>query len=302
MNTKLFSTTFMLCLPLVFGVAAVNPHQAAVAAPIVSSVSVQSSTREIGNEEWKALSLSAGRMIKHTDQAHLAIVQNNSSLALEHIAKGLKLAAIIENAIPSVQVETEIKSGDLVYKDSDDVTPLLIPIYNNMFRYDIMAPVMRAKNKGDGSAQLTVMEAGVDYSTEYLNVRTAKTFLESAQRLLNENKFDQADNMLSTLLDRGVSFENVMIEMPLSHAVDLMAVSQRAFNEGNDQKAEATLRQASNVMANYIKTVKTKDRIALEQFRMNLDELADIVHDQARHQTFSSKFSHLWNDMTAALR
>lgn len=303
MKTKPLSIAVAVVFLFVLGTSAENPsHTANAAESIVSKVSVVSSTRDISDNEWKTLSFTAGRIIKHVDQARLAIVQMNKTQALDCITKGLMLTAIIHNTIPPVQVETEITSGDLVYKDSDDAAQLLIPIYNDSFRYDILAPVMRAKSEAQNQPSLKLVEAGIDYTTEYLDLHIAKMFLESAQRFLEDDKLADADKMLSSLLNRGIIFDNVNYEMPLSRAINLMAFSERAYNDGDVKASEAALRQASDIMSDYIKTVKTNERVILEKIRISLDDLADIVHDSARHTSFHSKFSSLWNELTGKIR
>lgn len=294
-------SSLVLVLSAVLTIGVFGPNSYAENS-ITSTITVHSASKTISDAEWRDLSYSAERIIKHADQARLAIEQKNKQTAIEQVEKGMTLVKIIENVVPPMQVNTEIKAGEIVYTDEDNVIQLLIPIYNNAIRYDILAPVMRAKSEAKNQPSLKVLQEGVDFSTEYLDISIAKMYLESAKRLLQGDNLPEADKMLINLLDRGTVFENVEYELPMSRATHLMGAAEKAYNEGNYAASESDLRQASDVMSEYIKTLKTEERVLLEKVSDNLNELADIVHDQNRHSSFSSKFSSLWNELTGIMR
>lgn len=303
MSTQTILRPFKLVFVLVTGFVVTSYCANAYADnSITSTVSIHSASKTISDNEWQTLSYSAGRIIKHVDLARIAIDQKNKQPAIEQVEKGLLLVKIIETVVPPVEVNTEIKAGDVVYKDEDRVNEILIPIYNNSVRYDILAPVMRAKSEVKNQPPLKVLQEGIDFSTEYLNAAIARLYLESAKRFLQEDKLAEADKMLAELLDRGTVFESVQYEMPMSRAVSLMGASEKAYNENNFAASETFLRQASDAMSEYAKTLKTEERVIMERVSTNLNDLADVVHDQTRHSSFSSKFSSLWNEITGMIR
>ncbi|MBI1389784.1 MAG: hypothetical protein GC154_15200 [bacterium] len=283
-----------------FALTAARSASADDSAPskIMSSVTVKSATSEITGDEWRSLSYSAGLILKHVDQARIAIAQKNKDDALVHVNQGLTLVHIINNVLPPVVVETQIKAGDAVYHDRDQYNPFLVPIYNESIRYDILAPVMRAQNIE--TPQL--LKAGVDYSTENLNVQTAGDDLNAAQRLLQNNDLIGADAVLNDLFNRSVMFETVQYELPISGVVRQLAISERQFNNGNYIAAEKALRQASDLLSDTIKNIKTEDRVLMERMRQNIVDLADVVHDQARRPSFTSHFTSIWNNLTSFMR
>jgi len=304
MNTQTITRSFTKILVLAIGLAiGVYGTNAYAEESIKSTVTVHSASKTISDTEWQTLSYSAGRIIKHVDLARFSIDQKNKQGAIDQVEKGLTLVQIIESVIPPVQVNTEIKAGDVVYKDEDNVNEALIPIYNNSVRYDILAPVMRAKNEAaKNQPSVKVLQEGIDFSTEYLKIHIAKTYLESAKHCLQSDNLVEADKMLVDLLDRGTVFESVQYEMPMSRAASLMGASEKAYNENNYTASETFLRQAADVMSEYAKTLKSEDRVILERVCTNLNDLADVVHDQNRHSSFSSKFSSLWNEITGIIR
>ncbi len=119
--------------------------------------------------------------------------------------------------------------------------------------------------------------------------------------MLENDNFIDADRMLLTFLDRGITFENVVYELPFSRAVSLMGISERAFKDKKYNLSEKALRDAADCMSDYAKTLKDEERQFVVKLEMSLNDLADIVHDQARRPTFSSNFYSVWHTLTSSL-
>ncbi len=109
--------------------------------------------------EARNVSVVAERVLKHVENARLAILDNNTDKALRQVDQGLKLVSIIENTVPKLKVTTDIKSGDISYHDEDDVTQRFITVFNESYLEDIVTPVVQAKKAGVGK-QLETKEEG----------------------------------------------------------------------------------------------------------------------------------------------
>ncbi len=149
---------------------------------ITSQVDVHPMAPLTDREEVE-VSFAAGRILKHIAQARQAIGQKKNDAAASHIAQGLKLVAIIESVLPHAKVKAEIKSGDLVYTDEDDVTARYITLFDELERRDIISPVMQAKkeaeqkhSQGNASAPsrapvpIAVSRADIAYSSAKLDI------------------------------------------------------------------------------------------------------------------------------------
>jgi len=80
----------------------------------------------------RAVSIAAGRLLRHAYEARVALQTEDKTAALENIDKGLSLAGIIEQAVPGYTVKSKIGAGDPSYEgeDEDSVNSTIIPIFD----------------------------------------------------------------------------------------------------------------------------------------------------------------------------
>lgn len=201
-----------------------GPGQGQQQASITSDVQV-TSQGELSEEERRSLSLAAGRLLKHVHQARQAIHQQQKQQAMGHIDKGLTLAQIIESAVPIHEVTARIQAGDMTYEDKERVKQLIVPIYTELEKVTLMAPLRAAKQeaaKNGGSARelspgkpsqqspsarpsqpsqpaMTPVVAGVEVHHTHimLDVSAAKEHLRAAKQALNNDKDEAADGALA---------------------------------------------------------------------------------------------------------
>ncbi len=148
MNINLYSRSTLVLFVMILGLSICLPGMNATAETAISStVTINSSTKTITDSEWYSLSYSANCLIKHIDEARMAIDLKDKEGALAQLDKGMTLVNIIKTVLPTAQVSTDIKAGEYVYHDEDYVNIVLIPVYNEIIRYDILRPVIEAKIK-----------------------------------------------------------------------------------------------------------------------------------------------------------
>ena len=200
-----------------------QPGQGQQQARITADVQV-TPQGQLSEEERRALSLAAGRLLKHVHQARQAINQQQAQQAMGHIDKGLTLVQIIESAVPTYQVTARIQAGNTVYEEKDQVKQLMVPIYTELEKVTLMAPLMAAKQEtskhgrahhesmsGKPSQQssaeqssqpfraaMTPVVTGVELHHTHImfDVSTAKEHLQAAKRALNNDKYEVADAAL----------------------------------------------------------------------------------------------------------
>ena len=209
-------------------------------------------------QESQAMSLAAGRILLHADDARIAITEEDKKTALKEIKQGLILVKLIQNTIPKYKVTTTIKAGDATYTDEEEVSRRFVQVFNEQYIQDVIAPVVQAKTNnlkhpGPKGGDLPAIE---DYSiwsqsTMKLNIALADDALALAKEELKKGHFDNADTALALLQTEGVVFEYSAVELPLTEAADDLKLAQLEISEGKTNQAQATLKRASEHLKKY---------------------------------------------------
>ena len=211
-DIKMKSASFRLKMAAITLTALTAMPCLAIAA-ISSSVNVTPPPTKLTAEEWRSLSLSGSRILKHTDQALTALADKNNEGALTNIGQGLKLVEIINSVLPASKVTTNIKNGTLEYKDADDVKPGFVPIYREYDSIDVLSPVTELKQFNAGTRQPgtvpDVAYAALDCTSVKLDIRLAKRDLESAEELVKKDDVKAATAALRGILTTGVILSSV---------------------------------------------------------------------------------------------
>ncbi len=226
-------------------------------ARIIAEMDIKPMTT-LSAQESQAMSLAAGRVLLHTEDARIALLAEDKETALKEIEQGLTLVKLIENTIPKYKVTTTIKAGDVTYSDEDKVNKRFVQVFNEQYIEDVIAPVVQAKAKrlkhrGHKSGHASAIE---DYSiwsqsTMKLDIVMAGDALALAREELDKGHFDNADVALALLQTEGVVFEYFAVELPLSEAADDLKLAQLEISEGKTDQAQATLERASDNLKKY---------------------------------------------------
>ena len=214
------------------------------------------------DEEMRAVSFSAGRILKHVDQAIRAIAKQDKSTALTQIDKGITLAKIIEQSIPLTTVKSTIKAGTLQYWDEDTVKSLTVPIYQELDTISILEPVVAAKKAAAAKAGTAakkapakehVEEVGESYIGITLNVGDAKAYLETAKDALAKGQFDAASKDLAAIQEK-VTVVYAGERGPLAEAREDLALAHLDMDQGFRKEAQVALTDASESLSQYEKS------------------------------------------------
>lgn len=225
-------------------------------------ITVDTKLEQIGqpltDEEMRAVSFSAGRILKHVDQAIQAIAKQEKSTALTHIDKGLTLAGIIEQSLPLTTVKSTIKAGKLQYSDEDKVKSLTVPIYQELDMVSILEPVVAAKKATAAKASKApakgrIEEVGESYLGITLNVADAKTYLETAKDALAKGHVDAASKDLAAIQEK-VTVVYAGERGPLAEAREDLALAHFDMEHGFRKEAQVALTDASESLSRYEKS------------------------------------------------
>jgi hypothetical protein len=283
---------------------------------ILSKVEVQSAAA-LSEEEAEQVSFAAGRILKHIAQARDAIREGKKDAATGHVEQGLKLVTIIDSVLPHHKVKTEIKSGELLYKDEDDVAPRYVTLFDELERRDIISPVWQAKKeaarpgaRGDAAQPdtdkppegIVVTRADMAYSAAKLDVALAGYMLGRAKRELHEGKPENADNALLAVQARGVLFEYEEVELPLEEAADNLKLAETEMKEGREDAAEMALRVAIDELKRYEKLVGENRAAEVQALHREIArlsaELEKVSPSEAQREKYAAKISEWWQRAT----
>jgi len=232
----------------------------------------------LSGKESQALSLAAGRILLHTDNARQAIANKDKALALKEINQGLTLVKVINNALPKYRVTTEIKAGDATYKAEDDVSRRYVTVFDEQFIENVVTPVVQAK-KHAASHGLEPIEdfSQLNRSTMKLDVGLAGDALALAKAELGKGKNDNADAALTLLQTTGITFEFDEVELPLTEAADNLKQAELEISEGKSEDARATLKLASDDLKKYEGNVGESRAKEVRELNQKIDTLASSL-------------------------
>jgi hypothetical protein len=227
-------------------------------ARITADTKLERIGQPLTDEEMRAVSFSAGRILKHVDQAIQAIAKKDKGTALTQIDKGLTLAKVIEQSLPVTTVKSTIKAGKLQYSDEDRVKSMTVPIYQELDMISILEPVVAAKkatatkaSKAPGKEH--VEEVGESYIGITLNVADAKTYLETAKDALTKGHFDAASKDLAAIQEK-VTVVYAGEHGPLAEAREELALAHFDMDQGFRKEAQVALTDASESLSRYEKS------------------------------------------------
>jgi len=258
-----------------------SAHAAADKARITAETDIKPLVT-LSAQESQAMSLAAGRILLHADDARIAIALENKETALKELEQGLTLVKVVENALPKYKVTTTIKTGDVTYSDEDKVSNRFVPVFNEQYIEDVIAPVVQAKtdkSKRHGHRAGKSPRAIEDYSvwrqsTMKLNIVMADDALNLAKDELGKGHFDNADMALTLLQSEGVVFEFDALELPLTEAADDLKLAQLEVSEGNVDQAQATLKRASDNLKKYESITGESRAKEVRELQKKIDKLA----------------------------
>jgi YfdX protein len=261
---------------------------------------------QLSEEERRALSLAAGRLLKHVHQARQATNQQQKQQAMGHIDKALTLVQIIESAVPTYQVTARIESGNMAYEEKEQVKQLMVPIYAELEKVTLMVPLMAAKQEaakngatthgsvsGKQSQQssaeqpsrtaMTPVVAGVEahHTHIMLDVGAAEEHLQAAKQALNNNKYEVTDGALAAV-QRGVSFAYIEVDLPLLRARENLMLAKAQVQAGQVQDARINLEAAAQALERYGQHADKSHASQVQSLQKEIQNYAQQLPPQAQ--------------------
>jgi len=259
-------------------------------------------------EESKAVSVAAGRILKHVNDAREDIQEEKKKEALEDIEQGLTLVKIIEKAVPPVKVKAEIQAGDIKYQHEEEERQTLIPIFEELDQVDVVGPTKEVKKeKGSKSGKKrpvssAVTYSGIEFTSLDLNLPWAKRNLIRAKKALEDNRSDDADMALLNIQTRGVLFGLVEDYLPLREAADNLKLAEFELKNGQTSEAKAALTGASDALKDYEKIAGENRSKDVKKLHEEIDDLSGKLEHQNDREGVTKKISSWWDRVTKWLK
>ncbi len=258
------------------------------------------------DQESQVISLAAGRILLHTDNARIAIAAKDKKTAMEEIEQGLTLVKLVERSLPKYKITTKIKTDDVTYSDEDEVSRRFVTVYNEQFIEDVIAPVVHEKAKtlkGRHGHKSTNSRFFEDYSVwrqaaMKLNIVMADNALKLARDELEKGNLDNADLTLALLQAEGVVFEFDEVELPLTEAADDLKLAQLELSEGKIDQAQATLKRASDNLKKYERISGDSRAKDVRELQKEIDKLGKSLakgdHSENTLEKAGKKIASYW--------
>lgn len=271
---------------------AVNLHAA-------GRISAQVETKPAGKlsaEESRALSLSAAHMLKHVHQARLAIGKKDVKAASQNVDKGLVLVDIINQTVPAYKVETKIKAGELTYVDQADARPAIVPVYEELQRVSVLAPIEAAKKAAQQEAAVAGVPVAVDveliHTRTELNVELAAIGLRAAKDALQKDDSKAADAALATV-QTGVIFGYTKMDLPLEKVRENLLLAKSLVDSGKAKEARAALEVAGDALEEYEKGAGKNRAKEAKDLQAEMQKLAKDI--EVNDKGASEKILEWWD-------
>lgn len=271
---------------------------------ITSKVDVTPPTKQLSGDEWRAISLSAGRILMHVDQALDALAEKKNDVASANIDKGLTLVKIVDGILPPTIVKTEIKGAGVTYQDEDSITPTFVPIYREYDQVDVISPVTAQKQQAAAAKGATVAPkspgapeyayAGLDYTGIKFNLRLANRDLLLAQDFVKQGDAKSATAALQDIEAAGVIFEFSAMREPLVRAMDNLRLAEAELKAKHPDQAKAALSAAVDALKNYGKLAGESRSKEVAELNKEVDDVAKNIAGQ-NTESFSKKVSGWWD-------
>lgn len=282
---------------------------------IVSTVEVKETSRH-SERETEEIAFAATRVLKHIGQARAAIGKKKPDDAKRHVEQALKLTGMITSLQPCFLEKTEIKVGDQVYCDEDQVAPNYVLLFAQLEHHDIVTQVVEEKRrqhrkhtKGNQAqsanepAEVVVVHEDFRFTTAKFDLALATQKLQQAAKALEDNNAELADQSLISLQVNGVVFELVELDLPLKDAVEQLRSAESQIKQGQIEKARTALQHANEKLAIYAKQggSTTKDEVTAVQSAIEKvsSELNRAAATEAELKKLATAVSDCWRKVNS---
>ena len=279
---------------------------AMAAAPRISAQVDTQAEATLTAEEQRAVSIAAGRLLRHAYDAKLALDADDAERASEAIALSEQLVRLIENAVPSVKTKAIITSGDLRYEHQSTAKATTIPIHHELDMVSLAAPLLLAsaddaKRNDDDNLPLGVIAHEVRHSRTTLSLDLAKAGLRAAREGLTDDDIPAARTGLAAVM-HSVHFTEVTAEVPLHRAQENLMLAKAAVGQRRIVDAKALLAAVIDSLADIEETVGKMQQRTIEATREEIRAFASALGDTTPDEDVLTRIDGWWDRIAELMR
>ena len=296
----------MIRTPLALGLLLTLAISALADTPRISARLDSKPDATLTTEEQRAVSIAAGRLLRHAYDAMLALDADDTEGANEALALAEQLLRVIENAVPSVTIQAKITSGDIVYEHENTAKPATVPINHELDMVSLAAPLLFAstddtKQNDDESLPLGVIAHEVRHRRTTLSLDLAKAGLRSAREGLTDDDVAAARAGLATVI-HSVHFTEVSAEVPLHRAQENLMLAKAAIAQGRIVDARALLAAVIDSLTTIETSVEQVHRQTIATMREDIGGLADALGEATPPDDVADSIDGWWDRIDEVMR
>lgn len=273
-----------------------------LAAPRITAQVETKANATLTAEEQRAVSIAAGRLLRHTYNARAALKAKDKKQAAADIEKAQNLVSIIEQAIPTYTVTAKIAAGALSYEDEDSLKPTMIPIFDELDKVSLVAPLRQAKLEKDKAAKAGGKTTPADAVTEdelrevraSLDLGLAKDGLDLAGTRLEKGDLEGAEQALAAVMD-SLHFTLLAVDLPLDQARENLMLAKAAIERDDTAEAKTALAIAGRELDVYAKDANKADKKAISKLRDEMKPLEEKLEAGKDNEGFAAIIEGWWD-------
>lgn len=252
-------------------------------------------------EEERAVSVAAGRLLRHAYDAKVALQAKKTKEAEEQIILLEKLVRIIENAVPSVTVKAKISSGGLTYQNENSIKPAIIPIHYELDMVSLAAPLHNAQTEESAKENSEASPIGViDHEIRdirvTLDLELAKAGLQTTKEKLAAGDIEAAQSGLAVILHHSLQFITITADVPLHRAQENLMLAKEAIEQGNRDDARVLLAEVAASLNTYEQGAEKNHKKSVEKLHTEIMTLSDsLANGGAPDKGFSKTIESWWD-------
>ncbi|MEX2260657.1 MAG: YfdX family protein [Bryobacteraceae bacterium] len=252
----------------------------------IRSTVVIRTDKKLTASERRALSLTGRRLLNHTERAQEAVAARNQREAIQQIEQAMRLQQIAMKAAPPYIMTVQIAAGGSVYRDREQRTIVMVPIYAEVTEVATAA----APSEGE-RARVAVQDVEATVGLLALDVAHAGTHLQAARQAVNANQWDRAAAALSAVHQGVVIVAET--DLPLVKARQNLAIASSMMEKGQKAQARTALNEAASALQEFSRTAPAARRQAAESLAQKIRGFSDSIERRPVEQ--ASTIDDWWN-------
>ncbi len=237
---------------------------------------------ELSDQDLRQASILASHVVRHVGEAALAVADEQTDQAKQHVEKARKLVEVIRELLPVTEVTTVVTNadGEEVYRDTERIQDDRIPIFEQTIAVQVVQAVMDAKQQEAALKGLQLSDADLVHTSVLVDLDFIERRLNHATRHLDskdEEEVRRAAVDLTLAHTSGVDFVVNKEDHPLWEAQVAIELAERMAREERFEAAQTNLALAQAYLTTYKTLVADKESDKIEKLSGEISDVAKKI-------------------------